>query len=181
MASRSKATAFGFRPFLIFIFLFGCRISNPVLCQLADNSTGSHDFLLPDDQDRSSVKKELRLPNSRWTGTGLSEEEEVEPIRGVYLDEASKELASFLRRISNEEIGVTALQSLYDSLSFGVFERDDVFRVKEMSQKLAGKLNHYLNLVNHSRNALEELFWSHLHRPLTTAIPCCEVPNSIMR
>lgn len=59
--------------------------------------------------DRGSVKKELRNPD-KWTGVGLAEEEEVEPIRGFYLDEGSQMLASFLRTVSNEELGVTAMQ-----------------------------------------------------------------------
>ncbi len=59
--------------------------------------------------DRGSVKKELRNPD-RWNGVGLAEEEEVQSIKGFFLDDGSQMLASFLRTVSNEELGVTALQ-----------------------------------------------------------------------
>ena len=131
-------------------------------------------------EDRTSVKKELRNPN-RWMGVGLAEEEEIEPIKGFYLDEGSQMLASFLRTVSNEELGVTALQAIYDSLSFGVSEKDDVSRVRDLSDRLQRKLSHYTSLVNLSRSAIEELFWHHLHRPLSTPAPCCELPDSMLR
>ena len=77
--------------------------------------------------DRTSAKKKPVL---------LTEEEAVEPIRGVYLEEASRELAAHLRRVSNEELGVTALQSVYDGLPFGPPDRDDAARVRDMVERL---------------------------------------------
>ena len=136
--------------------------------------------LTADDRDRTSVKKELRNPN-RWMGTGLTEEEEIEPIKGFYLNEGSEMLASFLRSVSNEELGVTTLQTMYDSLPFGVLEKDDTTRVKDLSDRLQRKLSRYISLVNLSRSAIEELFWHHLHRPLSNPAPCCELPDSMLR
>jgi hypothetical protein len=86
-----------------------------------------------------------------------------------------------MRTVSNEELGVTALQNIYDSLPFGVLEKDDFSRVKDLSDRLQRKLSHYTSLVNLSRSAIEELFWHHLHRPLSTPAPCCELPDSMLR
>lgn len=149
---------------------------------LADNSSNisTGGDVSAEDRDRTSVKKELRNPN-RWMGAGLAEEEEIEPIKGFYLDEGSQMLASFFSTVSNEELGVTALQTIYDSLPFGVVEKDDASRVKDLSDRLQRKLSHYSSLVNLSRNAIEELFWHHLHRPLSTPAPCCELPDSMLR
>jgi hypothetical protein len=133
-----------------------------------------------DDRDRTSVKKELRNPN-RWMGAGLAEEEEIEPIKGFYLDEGSQMLTSFMRTVSNDELGVTNLQTIYDSLPFGLLEKDDSSRVKDLSDRIQRKLSHYSSLVNSSRIAIEELFWHHLHRPLSTPAPCCELPDGMLR
>lgn len=62
-------------------------------------------------EERTSVKKELRNPN-KWAGSGLAEEEEVEPVKGIYLDEKAQLLGTHLREIGNEELGVTALQGI---------------------------------------------------------------------
>ena len=181
MAAPSKTNPL--RRFMFFM-LFILPVSIAALIDVGNSSISSNSSLngdlSPDERDRSSVKKELRNPD-KWSGTGVAEEEEVEPIKGLYLDEGAQMLASFLRTVSNKELGVTALQSIYDSLPFGVVERDDVSRVKELSERLQRKLSHYWGLVNHSRIAIEELFWHHLHRPLHNAVPCCELPDSIMR
>lgn len=133
-----------------------------------------------EDYDRTSVKKELRNPD-RWPGIGLAEEEEIEPIRGHYLNEGSQILSEFLQTVSTEQLGVREMQSIYDSLSAGHFEKDDSSKVKELSDKLQGKLSHYSSLVNASRTAIEELYWHHLHRPLSSPAPCCELPETVMR
>ena len=72
-------------------------------------------------------------------------------------------------------------QSIYDGLPFGAVERSDADRVKELRDRLQRKLAHYADLVNVSRTAIEELFWHHLHRPLSTPAPCCELPESMLR
>jgi hypothetical protein len=114
-------------------------------------------------------------------GAGLAEEEEIEPIKGFYLDEGSQMLTSFMRTVSNDELGVTNLQTIYDSLPFGLLEKDDSSRVKDLSDRIQRKLSHYSSLVNSSRIAIEELFWHHLHRPLSTPAPCCELPDGMLR
>lgn len=133
-----------------------------------------------EDYDRTSVKKELRNPD-RWAGTGLAEEEEIEPVRGHYLNEGSQVLSEFLQAVSTEQLGVREMQSIYDSLTAGHFEKDDASKVKELSDKLQGKLSHYSNLVNASRTTIEELYWHHLHRPLSSPAPCCELPETMLR
>ena len=163
---------------LITLLLLLDKLCHFSMGQTSNSSVGSD--LTAEDRDRTSVKKELRNPN-RWIGSGLAEEEEIEPIRGFYLDEGSQMLASFLRTVSNEELGVSTLQNIYDSLPFGVSDKDDAVRIKELGDRLHRKLSHYTSLVNLSRSAIEELFWHHLHRPLSTPAPCCELPDSMLR
>jgi len=134
-----------------------------------------------EEKDRSSVKKELGRNPDKWSGTGISEEEEIEPIKGLYLDEGAHMLSSFLRTVANRELGVAALQSIYDSLPFGVFAKDDAAKTRELGERLQRKLIHYWGLVNQSRNAIEELFWHHIHRPLVNPVSCSDLPDSIMR
>jgi hypothetical protein len=177
MAAWSKA--YRLRQYLLITLLLLLDMSCLFLAAEPSNISSGGD-VIADDRDRTSVKKELRNPN-RWMGAGLAEEEEIEPIKGFYLDEGSQMLTSFMRTVSNEELGVTALQNIYDSLPFGVLEKDDFSRVKDLSDRLQRKLSHYTSLVNLSRSAIEELFWHHLHRPLSTPAPCCELPDSMLR
>ena len=93
------------RLFMLFILVITLLTNTSFAIEVP--SVGNGEF--GESGDRGSVKKELRNPD-RWAGSGLSEEEEVEPIRGFYLDEGSQMLASFLRTASNEELGVTAMQ-----------------------------------------------------------------------
>jgi hypothetical protein len=94
------------------------------------------------------LRAEIRRP---W-----SNEAAVEPIRGVYLEELAAKIGSNLRQMSNQEMGVTAmqvmrfptfgifsylhswfLQEIYDSLQFGSTPRDDVKRVSEVSDDIS--------------------------------------------
>lgn len=172
MAAWLKAPAF-----LSFIYLLSTALS---LASVGAENSSSVNNSSDDTVPRSSVKKELRNPD-KWGGSGISEEEEIEPIKGLYLDEGAQMLSSFLRTVSNKELGVTALQSIYDSLPFGVFDKDDRAKTKELGERVHRKLLHYWGLVNQSRNAIEELFWHHLHRPLHNPVSCSDLPNSMMR
>lgn len=177
MAASSKA--YSLRQYLLITLLLLLDMS----CRLSANDPSNTSLggdMTAEDRERASVKKELRNPN-RWIGTGLAEEEEIEPIKGFYLDEGSQMLASFLHTVSNEELGVATMQNIYDYLPFGVLDKDDVSRIKDLSDRLQRKLSHYTSLVNLSRSAIEELFWHHLHRPLSTPAPCCELPDSMLR
>ena len=174
MAAWLKAEAL-LRFLITLMLLCSCFISHSFELTVSSSTVSNSD-----DRDRSSVKKELRNPD-RWTGSGLAEEEEIEPIKGFYLDEGSQKLSSFLRTVSNEELGVTTLQSIYDSLPYGLVDKDDSSRVRDLGDRLQRKLSHYTNLLNVSRAAIEELFWHHLHRPLSTPAPCCELPETMLR
>lgn len=154
-------------------------VSHSVYISAEISNTPTSDISV-EDYDRTSVKKELRNPD-RWSGSGLTEEEDIEPIRGHYLNEGSQVLSEFLQAMSTEQLGVREMQSIYDSLSAGHFEKDDSSKVKELSDKLQGKLSHLSNLVNASRTTIEELYWHHLHRPLNYPAPCCEVPETVLR
>ena len=172
MAAWFKAPAY-----LPFVYLLFTAL---LLVIVGAENSASVNASSDDTAPRSSVKKELRNPD-KWNGSGISEEEEIEPIKGFYLDQGAQMLSSLLRTFSNKELGVTALQSIYDSLPFGVFDKDDRAKTKELSERLHRKLLYYWGLVNQSKNAIEELFWHHLHRPLHNPVSCSDLPNSMMR
>lgn len=59
------------------------------------------------------LRAEIRRP---W-----SNEAAVEPIRGVYLEELAAKIGSNLRQMSNQEMGVTAMQVRLAFSHFGLF------------------------------------------------------------
>ncbi|XP_059470821.1 VWFA and cache domain-containing protein 1 [Neocloeon triangulifer] len=97
----------------------------------------------------------------------------VEPIRGVYLEDLAGKIGSNLRQISNQEMGVTVMQEIYDALQFGPTSRDDTNKVVEMAERLQMKVRRYMAVLNRSKATIEEMFWRHTSKLSSTSFPCC--------
>ncbi|XP_065584406.1 VWFA and cache domain-containing protein 1-like [Artemia franciscana] len=125
-------------------------------------------------------KSTLEGLQNRFKST-LLEEEKIDQVNGVYLENSAKQLSSLFRIIGNEELGVTSMQEIYDSLPHEMVKFDPSERLKEVSKKLQNKLLLYSRIVNRSRLIIEDLFRLHLQDPLSQTNPCCDIQDSALR
>ncbi|CAN8010542.1 unnamed protein product [Ixodes pacificus] len=98
----------------------------------------------------------------------------------IYLRVEARSLGSHLRKISNEELGVTAMQGIYDKLPFTMAEFDASKHLDEIVDKMQKKLSSYMWLLNRSSDVVEELFRFRQRLALPAVNPCCLIDPSVL-
>ncbi|XP_077499250.1 LOW QUALITY PROTEIN: VWFA and cache domain-containing protein 1 [Amblyomma americanum] len=98
----------------------------------------------------------------------------------IYLQVEARSLGSHLRKISNEELGVTAMQGIYDELPFTTDNFDAAKQLDEMADKLHKKLTSYVALLNRSSDVVEELYRFRQRFALPAVNPCCLMDPSVL-
>ncbi|KAF5272845.1 hypothetical protein FQR65_LT00441 [Abscondita terminalis] len=80
---------------------------------------------------------------------------QVENIQGYSLKNVTLQLSEEFNKISNEELGVTEIQSLYNKLKYTKVVRDVDKVIVKIVNKLENKLNETVALLNKTRNKIE--------------------------
>lgn len=131
------------------------------------NRSGVHEFL-KSNLFLSSLAKEFSAAAESATG-----DRQDAIADSIYLQVEARSLGSHLRKISNEELGVTAMQGIYDQLPFTTDNFDAAKQLEEMSDKLHKKLTSYVALLNRSSDVVEELYRFRQRFALPAVNPCC--------
>lgn len=103
--------------------------------------------------------------------------EEVSPssIDGLLLEDVVPNLAHRLRDVCNKELGISALQGIYDNLQFGPSQSTDDKRVENIAASIDKKLQEYLSVLSKTRNAVENAIHERVMGPTqlpSAAHPC---------
>lgn len=110
-------------------------------------------------------------------------QEDADPLKlgGIRLREEAKKLSVRLRRLSNEEMGITTMQTIFDSLGYAVSSPDYEVKLSELSKQLGIKLSQYLGVLRTSKMTVENLYQQHLLVSTGQPLDCCEIPNSALK
>jgi len=98
-------------------------------------------------------------------------------IGGVPIEESSKTLGLYLRGVSNQELGVPVLQSVFDQLPYISFLRNDTNTAMEIANRIKSKMSVYIDLVSKIKTAVEmQYFRIHPQNPVPDLPNCCSIP-----
>lgn len=95
------------------------------------------------------------------------------------LDEAQV-LASQMRRLAAEELGVVTMQRIFNSFVYTEKISNGESEVQQLAKKIREKFNRYLDVVNRNKQVVEASYTAHLTAPLTAIQDCCTIPPSMM-
>ncbi|KAF7480595.1 VWFA and cache domain-containing protein 1 [Marmota monax] len=95
------------------------------------------------------------------------------------LDEAQV-LASQMRRLAAEELGVVTMQRIFNSFVYTEKISNGESEVQQLAKKIREKFNRYLDVVNRNKQVVEASYTAHLTSPLTAIQDCCTLPPSMM-
>lgn len=95
------------------------------------------------------------------------------------LDEAQV-LASQMRRLAAEELGVVTMQRIFNSFVYTEKISNGESEVQQLAKKIREKFNRYLDVVNRNKQVVEASYTAHLTSPLTAIQDCCTIPPSMM-
>lgn len=138
-----------------------------------------HEFLKSNLFLPSPLAKEASASSASAAESAAAERQDA-IADSIYLQVEARSLGSHLRKVSNEELGVTAMQGIYDELPFTTDNFDAAKQLDEMADKLHKKLTSYVALLNRSSDVVEELYRFRQRFALPAVNPCCLIDPSVL-
>ncbi|XP_048845316.1 VWFA and cache domain-containing protein 1-like isoform X1 [Brienomyrus brachyistius] len=105
-------------------------------------------------------------------GQGCAEEPSI-------LEEAQV-LAAQMKKLSSQELGVFAMQRIFNSFIYTEKTSNGETEVQQLAKKIREKFNRYLDVVNRNKQVVEASYTAHLTSPLTATQDCCKIPPSMI-
>jgi len=102
-------------------------------------------------------------------------------IGGIRLKDEAHRLAYKFRMLSNEEIAVTDMQLIYDSLRYEEVQPDLDTDLRELTDKVYSKFDRYLRALSTLKMQAENLYGFHLQHTINHRHDCCDVPKEHLR
>ncbi|CAL1540838.1 unnamed protein product [Lymnaea stagnalis] len=132
------------------------------------------------DLDPSAKRKIGGLSSSDSEDTEYltdTRQEAVNPtdMGGVIIQQASQDLSARLRWLSNDEIGITNMQAIYDSLPYEENARKEHDRLEEIVERLRVRFRKYLQVLKTNKITVENLYKFHVKQPITLGYSCCSM------
>jgi hypothetical protein len=81
---------------------------------------------------------------------------------GLLIEEAARHLSSRMRKLSNEELRVTQMQAIFDSMTYKKVESKVNDKLTTIVRQMGLKLRRYSAVLNTNQAAVQELYTSYL-------------------
>uniref|UniRef100_A0A131YWQ7 VWFA domain-containing protein n=1 Tax=Rhipicephalus appendiculatus TaxID=34631 RepID=A0A131YWQ7_RHIAP len=143
------------------------------------NRSGVHEFL-KSNLFLASLAKESSASSLASAAESATSDRQEAIADSIYLQVEARSLGSHLRKISNEELGVTAMQGIYDELPFTTDNFDAAKQLDEIADKLQKKLLSYVALLNRSSDVVEEVYRFRQRYAFPAVNPCCLMDPSVL-
>ncbi|XP_055956054.1 VWFA and cache domain-containing protein 1 [Patella vulgata] len=104
-------------------------------------------------------------------------QENVSPkmLGGIVIQHESQKLSARLRWLSNDEIGITTMQAIYDSLPYTNEETNLKSNLDKITSSLQTRLRNYLQVLRTNKITVENLYKFHVKQPITQKLDCCSI------
>lgn len=108
----------------------------------------------------------LGLESLEESFTDIHEQESAEKERqflgGILIEDAARHLGSFVRKLSNDELRVSQMQGIFDSMSYTKTETLISAKLESIVRSLGAKLRRYGAILTTNQAAVKELYTSYL-------------------
>ncbi|XP_037070715.1 VWFA and cache domain-containing protein 1-like isoform X2 [Pollicipes pollicipes] len=100
-------------------------------------------------------------------------------LKGINIRTGASQLSSHLINLARTDMGAEKLQAVYSQLP----EPEpgpaaaDIQEVKRLASHIQAKLHRYAGALWRTCGVIEDMFWKHLHDPMTTVTPCCSLDD----
>ncbi|KAL3869969.1 hypothetical protein ACJMK2_042589 [Sinanodonta woodiana] len=105
----------------------------------------------------------------------------IKALGGINIEHEAQKLSARLRWLSNEEIGVTAMQAIYDSLPYTEKSADHKAHLEQITEQLRQKFRNYQQVLRTNKITVENLYKFHVKQPITKILDCCSLNSSELR
>ncbi|XP_060082073.1 VWFA and cache domain-containing protein 1-like [Ylistrum balloti] len=105
-------------------------------------------------------------------------QENVSPkvLGGIDIANEAVKISMQLLWITNQEIGVTDMQTIYDNLKYEEEQFNPQKKLDYITDRLAGRFKNYLQVLNTNKITVQNLYKFHVKQPITKKLSCCHLP-----
>ena len=104
-------------------------------------------------------------------------QDRVDPsiLGGIRLQVEASKLSAKLRWISNEELGITHMQAIYDSLPYRNKKSVAKVVLAKITSRLKERFKDYLQVLKTNKITVQNLYKFHVKQPITKIVGCCSL------
>ncbi|XP_061168196.1 VWFA and cache domain-containing protein 1-like [Saccostrea echinata] len=99
-------------------------------------------------------------------------------LGGIKIKHEAQKLSARLRWLSNEEIGITKMQAIYDSLPYEKKEQDPKSTLHKIARRLKKRFKNYIQVLHTNKITVQNMYKFHVRNPMTSNISCCMIPST---
>lgn len=96
-------------------------------------------------------------------------------LGGIRLQIEASKLSAKLRWISNEELGITHMQAIYDSLPYKNKKTNVKDVIDRITNRLKDRFKGYLQVLRTNKITVQNLYKFHVKQPITKIVGCCNL------
>lgn len=108
-------------------------------------------------------------------------QEEIKPFNGINIQNEAQKLSANLRWLSNEEIGVTTMQAIYDTMPYTDVPADYRITLRDITERIHQRFKNYLQIVQTNKIIVQNLYKFHIKQPITKKLDCCHLNATDLR
>ncbi|KAL5022166.1 hypothetical protein ScPMuIL_001321 [Solemya velum] len=121
-------------------------------------------------------RKQLMFSDDSYFLDNRQDQVDPKQLGGIRIQNEAQKISAHLRWLSNEEIGVTKMQAIYDSLSYENKAKQEAKKLEEITSKLKKKWKNYIQVLRTNKVTVEHLYKFHAKEPVTHHLDCCKLP-----
>ncbi|XP_064624547.1 VWFA and cache domain-containing protein 1-like isoform X2 [Lineus longissimus] len=110
-----------------------------------------------------------------WLKDRRQENLDPKKIGGIIITKEARRLSLKLKKITNEELGVTAMQGIFDSLPFLERTASEENQLLELTKRIETKFHQYLRVLQSNKQTVENLYRFHAKVPIIQKFDCCNL------
>ncbi|XP_074642229.1 VWFA and cache domain-containing protein 1-like [Tubulanus polymorphus] len=98
-------------------------------------------------------------------------------LGGIDIRNEATRLSVKLRRLTNEELRVPAMQTIFDTLPYSEWNSKEDRKLLELSKRIETKFHQYLRVLQSNKQTVENFYRFHVKVPIMLPYDCCLFPE----
>ncbi|XP_046344826.2 VWFA and cache domain-containing protein 1-like [Haliotis rufescens] len=126
--------------------------------------------------DTKHQRRTVEITDEGYLTDNRQETVSPKQLGGIVIQAESEKLSAGLRWLSNDEIGITKMQAIFDSLPYSKHPSSEKDRLNKIAEMLRSRLIGYLRVLRTIKITVQHLYSFHLKQAITQRLDCCSLP-----
>lgn len=161
----------------LFIFTFDVQTVSENVKWLKNLSSGRLHLRNLGEKDDHHDHVHTRASDDGYSPDTRQETPNPTVFGGIKIEHEARKLSARLRWLSNEEIGITKMQAIYDSLPYEKKNHDPINTLQKIASRLKKRFRNYIQVLQTNKATVQNMYRFHVKNPMNSNISCCMIPH----